>query len=77
MTEQKLIKIFSLVFKIKNKERIRKLSMLNEKKWDSLLHIKLILCIEDEFQIKLNNSNIDKLNSFQKIVNHISKLNFK
>ena len=77
MTEQKLIKIFSLVFKIKNKEIIRKLSMLNEKKWDSLLHIKLILCIEDEFQIKLNNSNIDKLNSFQKIVNHISKLNFK
>ena len=77
MTEEKLIKIFSLVFKIKNKERIRKLSMLNEKKWDSLLHIKLILCIEDEFQIKLNNPNIDKLNSFQKIVNHISKLNFK
>ena len=51
--------------------------MLNEKNGTSLLHIKLILCIEDEFKIKLNNSNIDKLNSFQKIVNHISKLNFK
>ena len=77
MIEQKLIKIFSLFFKIKNKARIKKLSINNEKKWDSFLHIKLILCIEEEFQIKLSNYNIEKLNSFQKIINYISKLNLK
>ena len=55
MIEKKLIKIFSLFFKIKDKERIRKLSISNEKKWDSLLQIKLILCIEEEFQTKLSN----------------------
>lgn len=75
--EQKLIKIFSLFFKIKNKARIRKLSINNEKKWDSLLHIKLVLCIEEEFRTKLSNYNIEKLNSFKKIYNHISKLNLK
>ena len=46
-------------------------------KKNSLLHIKLILCIEEEFQIKLSNYNIEKLNSFQKIINYISKLNLK
>ena len=30
-----------------------------------LLHIKLILCIEEEFQIKLSNYNIEKLNLFK------------
>ena len=77
MIEQKLIKIFSLFFKIKNKARIKKLSINNEKKWDSLLHIKLILCIEEEFQTKLSNHDIEKLDSFQKIINYISKLNLK
>ena len=77
MIEKKLIKIFSLFFKIKDKERIRKLIISNEKKWDSLLHIKLILCFEDEYQTKLCNHDIEKLDSFQKIINYISKLNLK
>ena len=77
MVKKKLIKIFSLIFKIKNKEKIQKLNTKNTSKWDSLLHIKLILCIEEEFKIKIINSNIPKLDSFQKINQFIFRLKHK
>ena len=40
---EKLEKIFTNIFKIKNKKKINNLSMQNCKNWDSLSHLTLIL----------------------------------
>ena len=42
-------------------------------KWDSLKHIQLILALEKEFSIKFKTSEIEKLNSFKKIVDRLGK----
>ena len=42
-------------------------------KWDSLKHIQLILALEKEFSIKIKTSEIEKLNSYKKIINELGK----
>ena len=42
-------------------------------KWDSLRHIQLVLALEKEFSIKIKTSEIEKLNSYKKIVEELSK----
>jgi len=42
-------------------------------KWDSLRHIQLILALEKKFSIKIKTSEIEKLNSYKKIVEELSK----
>lgn len=42
-------------------------------KWDSLRHIQLVLALEKEFSIKIKTSEIEKLNSYKKIVEKLSK----
>ena len=42
-------------------------------KWDSLKHIQLILALEKEFSIKIKTSEIEKLNSYKKIVDRLGK----
>lgn len=42
-------------------------------KWDSLKHIQLILALEKEFSIKIKTSEIEKLNSYKKIINELVK----
>ena len=41
------------------------------KKWDSLKHIQIIVNIEKEFNVKIKTSDVGKLNSFDKLKNHI------
>ena len=68
---QKLKKIFSLI--LKKKDLKLTLSRANEKKWDSLNHVNIIIAIENEFKIKFNANEIENMNSLKKIENIIVK----
>ena len=70
--DKKLTKIFIKIFKKKN---IQSLKRINEEKWDSLLHVNLMLAIESEFNVKFKSEQIEYLNSFKTILS-IIKINF-
>ena len=40
----------------------------NFKNWDSLNHIKLMVCIENEFNIKFGAKKFNEVDSFKKIL---------
>jgi acyl carrier protein len=68
--DKKLTKIFIKIFKKKN---IQSLKRINEEKWDSLLHVNLMLAIESEFNVKFKSEQIEYLNSFKTILSIIKK----
>ena len=49
--------------------------MENTTNWDSLNHLRLIVEIQKEFQIKISNTDVPKLISQKKIIKYISKKN--
>lgn len=51
--------------------KIDKLKFGENKRWDSLKHIQIIVNIEKEFNVKIKTSDVGKLNSFDKLKNHI------
>ena len=69
--ENKLKKIFKKVFK----ENKKLYDMENTINWDSLNHLRLIVEIQKEFQIKISNTDVPKLISQKKIIKYISKKN--
>tara|TARA_A100001011_G_scaffold394396_1_gene486713 strand:+ start:45 stop:278 length:234 start_codon:yes stop_codon:yes gene_type:complete len=69
--ENKLKKIFKKIFK----ENKKLYDMENTKNWDSLNHLRLIVEIQKEFQMKIPNIDVPKLVSQKKIVKYISKKN--
>ena len=69
--ENKLKKIFKKVFK----ENKKLYDMENTTNWDSLNHLRLIVEIQKEFQIKISNTDVPKLISQKKIIKYISKKN--
>ena len=69
--ENKLKKIFKKVFK----ENKKLYDMENTTNWDSLNHLRLIVEIQKEFQMKIPNIDVPKLVSQKKIVKYISKKN--
>lgn len=72
---EKLEKIFSSIFKIKNKKKINNLSMQNCKDWDSLNHLRLILEVEKNFKYSFNISKVPNLKSFKLISLELFKKN--
>ena len=68
-TLQRLKKIFSQI--LKKKDLKLTVSRANEKKWDSLNHVNIIIAIENEFKIKFNANEIENMNSLKKIENII------
>jgi len=71
--ENKLIKSFSKILKIKNNKEISNLSMQNCKKWDSLNHLRLILEIEKNFNYSFKINQIPNLRSFKIILLELKK----
>ena len=65
--ENKLKKIFKKIFK----ENKKLYDMENTKNWDSLNHLRLIVEIQKEFQMKIPNIDVPKLVSQKKIVKYI------
>lgn len=72
--KKNLIKIFSIIFKIKEKNIKENINFKNQKNWDSLNHVKLLMAIESKFKIKFDPEESMYLNSFKKILESINKL---
>ena len=64
-TLQRLKKIFSQI--LKKKDLKLTVSRANEKKWDRLNHVNIIIAMENEFKIKFNANEIENMNSLKKI----------
>jgi len=43
----------------------------NTDNWDSLNHIKIVMELQDKFEIKIPAKDIDKLLSIKKIINYV------
>lgn len=46
----------------------------NTEKWDSLVHMNLIIALEGEFEIRFKDDMLERFSSVQIIDNHIKKL---
>jgi|TARA_B110000967_G_C18301655_1_gene278615 acyl carrier protein len=76
MNKIDLIKRINLTFETMFNEKITNFENLEfnkTQKWDSLKHIQLILALEKEFSFKIKTSEIEKLNSYKKIVEELGK----
>lgn len=68
---ERIKKIMAELFNV-NIETIPDEATIKEiENWDSLNHIKLIMEIENEFNIKFDTEVIPELNSLEKIINEI------
>ena len=71
-TERKLKKIFSIILKVKEK-KISNIKRANIPNWDSLNHIKIMICIENEFNIKFGAKKFNEVDSYKKIFKILKK----
>ena len=46
----------------------------NTESWDSLGHLRIIMAIEEKFNIKFKTDEISSLNSVDKLINKIEKI---
>ena len=61
----KLAKIMASVFSVPEEVITDKTSIDNLSQWDSVKHLNLVLCIEDEFHISLSEEQILEMLSFE------------
>ncbi len=71
--ENKLIEVMSIVFDVPLDVINENTSPDNLEKWDSLSQLQLIIAIEDTFNIKLEDEDIEKLSDFKSIKQIINK----
>jgi acyl carrier protein len=74
-TEQKIHNIFCNVFK--NVAEVTKLQMNVSSEWDSLSAIELIMSIETEFDIVLNNEDMERIISYNSVKCLLEEKGFK
>ena len=70
-TEKKLKEIFNTIL---NKTKIvdyNKLAINKTKNWDSLKHLNLIILLEEEFSIKINPDDIQRLTNYKNILSFL------
>ena len=73
--ENRLLNIFNIIFSEDYVKINNRISMKNNKNWDSLKHLNLILAIEEEFNFKLSIEEISSSNNFLSIMKIIRKKN--
>tara|TARA_B110000977_G_C11064995_1_gene487452 strand:- start:2184 stop:2417 length:234 start_codon:yes stop_codon:yes gene_type:complete len=71
--EKKIFKIVSKSLGISEKKLTLKSSSNDFNEWDSLSAVRMLIMLNDEFNIKINVSSFDKLNSIMDIKKHIEK----
>ena len=72
--KQKLYEIISNVLSISKEDISEKTSSENLEVWDSLNQMRLILAIEDSFNITFNDEIIYKMIDYKTIINEIKLL---
>ena len=71
--ENKIKAILSSILEIEITEIQNDLSSDSVENWDSLRHIMLVLKLEDEFSVKFDENEIQKLLSFKTISEVVSR----
>lgn len=69
--------IIATTFNIDENKITSKTSSDEVEEWDSLGHIRLILQLESEFNIKFNSTIIPKLTSIQAIISEMNKVSLE
>lgn len=69
--------IIATTFNIDENKITSKTSSDEVEEWDSLGHIRLILQLESEFNIKFNSTIIPKLTSIQAIISEMNKISLE
>ena len=67
----KIAKIIALHTRVKEESINLETTVESIERWDSLTHIKIIVDIEKNFDLKINTSIIGELNSVKSIIQHI------
>ena len=70
---KKLLRIFSSILKIKSNKFNDNLSTKNCKAWDSLNHIKIIIALQEEFNVNISPIDQNKLLSIKIIKKYLEK----
>ena len=73
-TEEKLIKVFQIVFPDLPEEKVREASQQSVASWDSVAAITLLNVIEEEFGIQMDFDEAAELTSFGLVLNHLKSL---
>ncbi len=71
--EKEIKKIFSEIFEISAENIDPKIKQNELKSWDSLGQLRLIMALEENFEIAFDIEEIASLNSFDKILNKTSQ----
>jgi len=72
----KIINKLKNIFEKNLNQKIQNIDTLafgQNKKWDSLKHIQIIVNIEREFNVKIKTSEVGKLNTFNKLQKYLIK----
>lgn len=69
--DERLIRCFQAVFPNLDDKQAVRATTANVSEWDSVASTNLIAVIEEEFGVEFPVSDIEKLDSFQKIANHL------
>jgi acyl carrier protein len=64
LVERQLAEIFRVVLDVDGNYDVKSVRRLNERRWDSLAHISLIVAIESEFGIRLEIAEMERMTSF-------------
>jgi len=75
--EETLKKIMNDIFQIPVNEIVDTTSVENTKSWDSLKHMELIACLEEEFEITFTADEIVSMNDFSSIKKYVQKKGVK
>ena len=62
--EARLAEIFRVILDIDDAYDVHLLRKLDERKWDSLAHVSLMVAIESEFGIRIKVSDMNQVASF-------------
>lgn len=68
--KEKIIQIISEITKISLHELKQKADI--PKMWPSLMHIEIIIALEDEFNIRFDVEDIAKMDTVNEIIQHVS-----
>lgn len=72
MIQTKLNQLFLNILKIDVEKNI-KVNLNETPNWDSIGHVRLMLAIEQKFNLKVPNELYQDLNNYKKILNYIMK----
>lgn len=72
MIQTKLNQLFLNILKI-DVEKNNKVNLNQTPNWDSIGHVRLMLAIEQKFNLKVPNELYQDLNNYKKILNYIIK----